>query len=271
MNRSAWIVLAAALVAAPAAAQTESDRSNPTLQTAPQSAPQKIELLSRFAFRVGLEHMSSDERRYVWDANFGGELDIVDYGRGRGTFTANYETILGNEFRAFDPNQGNYTLEGAVSARQSGAEVAGVFHHVSRHLSDRPKRFPVDWNMIGGRIRGGLTRGVTDLQTRADIRGVIQKSFVDYRWEFEAEAVAHVHVQPRVAVIATGTLRLVGVNGSRNRGTQHGFRVEGGIRLDGRAAHLDLFLAGERRIDPYQLEFSTATWLMTGFRLSSVP
>jgi hypothetical protein len=32
---------------------------------------------------------------------------------------------------------------------------------------------------------------------------------------------------------------------------------------------VDLFVATERRIDPYQLEFSTATWVTTGFRISS--
>jgi hypothetical protein len=61
----------------------------------------------------------------------------------------------------------------------------------------------------------------------------------------------------------------VGVDGSRDRGTQHGFRAEGGVRLKGRGALLELFVAAERRIDPYQLEFSTATWMTTGFRISS--
>ena len=62
-----------------------------------------------------MEHLFSEDPRFVWDANFGGELDMVDYGRGRATFVANYQTILGSEFRAFDPNQGNYILEGSTS------------------------------------------------------------------------------------------------------------------------------------------------------------
>ena len=41
--------------------------------------------------------------------------------------------------------------------------------------------------------------------------------------------------------------------------------------MEGRGAALELFVAAERLIDPYQLEFSTATWLTAGFRLSSVP
>jgi hypothetical protein len=218
-----------------------------------------------------MEHLFSEEQRFVWDAHFGGDLDIVDYGRGRATFVANYQTILGSEFRAFDPNQGNYILEGSVSARADAFELAGVFHHESRHLSDRLKRNPIDWNMVGGRIRGGVVRGRTELRGRADVRGVVQNTFVDYRWELDAGAAARVALRPRFAVVATGGLRVRGVDGTRDRGTQHGYRGEGGLRIDGRGAALELFIAAERRIDPYQLEFSTATWVTAGFRISSLP
>jgi hypothetical protein len=39
--------------------------------------------------------------------------------------------------------------------------------------------------------------------------------------------------------------------------------------LAGRDATLDLFVAAEQRVDPYQLEFSTVRWLTAGFRISS--
>jgi len=260
--RGILVVLALAVGAAPVEAQT-------TPPPQPGTQPTGIEFLPRFDFRVSMEHLVSDENRYVWDANFGGDLDIVGYGRGRLTFVANYQAILGGEFREFDPNQGNYTLEGSVSARADAFELAGVFHHVSRHLSDRPKRDPVDWNMVGGRIRSSVLHGRTELRGRADIRGVVQKTFVDYRWELDAEVAARVAVRPRVAVVATGGVRLLGVDGAQDRGTQHGYRGEGGVRIDGRGAALELFLAAERRIDPYQLEFSTATWVTAGFRISS--
>ena len=237
-------------------------------QSAP-AASTAVEFLSRFDFHVSMEHLVSDDPRYVWDASFGGELDMIDYGRGRATFVANYETVLGSEFRAFDPNQGNYVLEGSISARHDATEVAGVFHHVSRHLSDRPKRFPVDWNMIGGRISGTTQRGQTALRGRVDIRGVIQKTYVDYRWEIETTGAARVAVQPRVSLVSAVAVRIVGVDDSRSRGIQHGFRGEGGVRLAGRGAALELFAAVERRIDPYQLEFGTVTWMTVGFRISS--
>jgi hypothetical protein len=253
----------AAAGAAPAGAQT------PPPAAAPPAVPRAVELFSRFDFYVSMEHLFSEEPRFVWDANFGGELDMIEYGSGRATFVANYETVLGSEFRAFDPNQGNYILEGSISGRRGALEAAAVFHHVSRHLSDRPKRFPVDWNMIGGRIAGSATRGRTRLQGRADIRGVIQSSYVDYRWELASDVAARVALRPRVAFVSSAGVRVVGVDGSRDRGTQYGYRGEGGVRLDGRGAALELFISAERRIDPYQLEFSTATWMTVGFRIST--
>lgn len=260
MTRGVLMALAVAAVsAAPAHAQT----------IQPPSPPAGVEFFSRFDFLVSMEHLFSEEPRFVWDANFGGELDMIDYGSGRATFVANYETILGSEFRAFDPNQGNYILEGSISARTGALEAAGVFHHVSRHLSDRPKRFPVDWNMIGGRIGGATARGRTALRGRVDVRGVIQNTYVDYRWEMESDVAARVALRPRVAFVSRGGFRVVGVDGSLARGTQYGYRGEGGVRLDGRGAALELFIAAERRIDPYQLEFSTATWMTMGFRISS--
>jgi hypothetical protein len=55
------------------------------------------------------------------------------------------------------------------------------------------------------------------------------------------------------------------------RGTRHadGRRGEGGVRFTGRAGAVDLFVAGERRIDPYPLEFGVDTWFTAGFRFLS--
>ena len=253
MRRGVFLGLALLVLTAPASAQTTS------------ASP----FLSRFDFWVAMEHLSHDDPRFVWDAKWAAELDLVDYGTGRLIFAAEYQAILGEEFRIFDPNQGNYMLEGSGSVRLGRAEVAAVLHHVSRHLSDRPKRFPIDWNMIGGRVLTSLERGRTQLHARADVRTVIQHTYVDYEWELDTEAAARVRVRPRVAMVALGQLRVLGVNESRGRGTQYGARGEGGVRLDGSAAALELFVAAERRIDPYQLEFSTATWFSAGFRLTS--
>ena len=50
---------------------------------------------------------------------------------------------------------------------------------------------------------------------------------------------------------------------------QTGFRGEAGVRAEGRAGAMEFFLAVERRIDPYPLQFGTARWVTVGFRLLS--
>lgn len=252
MTRIAALLLV--LAATPASAQTSS-----------------VDFLSRFDVQLAMEHLAEGDPRFVWDGRFGGELDFIDYGRGRATFTAEYEVLLGEQFRVFDPNQGNYTLAASASVRLRRVEVAGVFHHVSRHLSDRPKRQAIDWNMAGARVHGTFTRGRTTIEPRVDVRGVVQRSFVDYQWELNAATRARVRVAARAAVVAAGGVRVLGVDLSRDRGTQYGARGEGGIRLEGTAAAVELFVAAERRIDPYQLEFTTGSWVTVGFRVVSMP
>ena len=228
-----------------------------------------VEFLPRSVFHMGAARLSSDDIRFSWDADFGGEIDFVDFGRGRITFVGNYQVVMGDELKAFDPNQGNYILEGSASGRFPGVELAAVFYHQSRHLSDRAKTQPVDWNMLGVRARRAWIAGPMHVDARADVRGSVQRTLVDYRWELDARARADRVLRPGVGVLVAGSVRRLGVDGSQNRGGQTGYRVEGGVRLDGRAGAVELFVAGERRIDPYPLEFSTMTWVTAGFRLLS--
>jgi hypothetical protein len=206
---------------------------------------------------------------FVWDANFGGELDIVDYGVGRASFVANYQAILGDEFRHFDPNQGNYILSGSASVRTRPFEIAGVFYHLSRHLADRPNRLAVAWNMMGVRLQRELTSGRTHVDARVDVRGTVAKAFVDYDWEIVGDVRSDVQIRPAFGLLFAGTLRRLGVDGSQSRGDQTGFRGEAGVRIEGRNGAMEFFLAAERRIDPSPLQFGTANWATVGFRLLS--
>jgi hypothetical protein len=251
--RSALVALVCGCASA-AAAQT------PATQPA-------VEFIPRTLFYMGVERLSGNDIRFSWDANFGGEFDFIDYGRGRVTFVANYQVVMGDELKAFDPNQGNYILEGSGSVRVAGAEVAAVFYHQSRHLSDREKTQAVDWNMLGVRARRQWIAGATYVDARADIRGVVQRTFVDYTWEFDGRVRADRVLRPGVGVLAAGAVRHLGVDGSR--AGQTGARVEGGVRFDGSAGAVELFVAAERRIDPYPLQFSTMSWVTAGFRLQS--
>jgi hypothetical protein len=235
-----------------------------------QSTGSGVSFFPAAKFRMGAEHLSgTDDARFGWDANFGGEIDLVDYTLGRLIFAANYQAILGEELQKFDPNQGNYILEGALTARLRQTEAAVVFHHQSRHLGDRPKDEPVDWNLLGGRVRRAFLVGTTYLDTQADLRWAVQHSFVDYRWELDTHVRADRLLRPGIGVLAAGGVRYLGVDGSAARGGQTGYRAEGGFRFEGGGGAVELFVAVERRIDPYPLEFGTATWMTAGFRLLS--
>lgn len=234
-----------------------------------QDREKTVEFLPRYAFHLGAEHLSSSDTRLVWDTNFGGELDLVDYGLGRATFVANYQAILGEEFRAFDPNQGNYTLSALVSGRRRGVEAALEFYHQSRHFSDRSKQIPVDWNMVGGRLSRSITHDSITVDTRVDARKVVKRTTVDYRWEIEADVRARRPLNQATSLVGQFTARMLAVDGTQNRGTQHGYRAEGGVLLQGKAGGIELFVAGERRIDPFPLEFGSAKWVSVGFRFLS--
>jgi hypothetical protein len=156
-----------------------------------------------------------------------------------------------------------------MSARVPRIELAAVFHHVSRHLSDRVKTQAIDWNMLGARAMAAGTAGRLALRGEIDARGVVQKSFVDYRWEIAGGVNGGYEIRRQVTFVAAGDLRVLGTDGSRDRGTLTGGRGEAGIRLEGAAAAVELFLAVERRIDPLPMQFSTDTWATAGFRIRS--
>ena len=69
----------------------------------PLLAQGTIQFFPRYDFHLGADHLSSPDERFVWDTNFGGDMDFVDYGFGRMSFEANYEAVLGNQLRNFDP------------------------------------------------------------------------------------------------------------------------------------------------------------------------
>ena len=246
---------------------TGADAASVDASASADAAAPAFEFLPDFNHRFAIEHLSGGGPQFIWDAHWGGELDVARYRTLRFVMVADYEAVLGNQYQPFDPNQGNYTLGGFVAGKVRGLEVAGVMHHVSRHLGDRPKLFGIAWNMYGGRVRYEWIDGPTRVDTRVDLRGVTQNAYVDYAWELDAGVAVRHRLRGSAHLIAAANLRRVGVDGSRGRPDQTGFRAEGGMRFDGRAAALEAFVGVERRIDPDQLRFGTATWGIAGLRL----
>jgi hypothetical protein len=238
-------------------------------QAAGAPSARRAGFLTRFNFHLDAASLRSGEAQFSWDADFGGDADLVDYGAGRLNVLANYEVVLGEEFRAFDPNQANYVLEVLGSVRAGRTEVAGVFHHTSRHLSDRPKVFPIDWNMMGIQVTHLATAGGRRLDSRARLLGVVgRSSFIDYRWRLEGGVAGRLPLHARLAVIAGADVTYLAVDRTvADRGAQKGAHLEGGVRIQGGEAALELFVAVERRIDAHPIERVPRTWLLAGFRL----
>jgi hypothetical protein len=232
------------------------------------AAPASAEFMPRFDFHMSAAGLSDADRRFSWDTHWGGDFDFIDYVRGRLTFLADYQVILGDEFRMFDPNQSNYTLAVSGSVRLKGTEVAGVLHHVSRHLSDRQNRDAIAWNVVQARLLQSVDLGKQTLELRLEGGRVIARAFVDYLWTGGIDSTLRRTLSPHTALYARTTVNSYVVDRDiAGRPNQTGARVEGGVRLTGKGGSLDLFGGFERVVDAYPLDRQSRHWAFAGFRL----
>jgi hypothetical protein len=108
-----------------------------------------------FARLKAARYVPADDDQ-AWTGWIGAGADLLRAGRVTVELTADVETIIGRERRTFDANQANYHLAGAARIGVGRYEVAPFFHHVSRHVVDRPKTQAVDWNVLGARATAPL-------------------------------------------------------------------------------------------------------------------
>lgn len=251
-------------------------------ETQPIVAPASAapDFLTRYDFHLSIASLITStatpapavpDQRFSWDSHFGGSFDIADLVVARLGVTADYQAVMGSEYRPFDPNQATYMLEGFVSARVApDTEVAGIFHHVSRHLSDRPKAFAVAYNEIGGRLMRRQVVGTTTVDVDLEGGRAVQHSYVDYTWLGEAQLLVRHPINPRVGVFAHGSGQVYAVDELvAKRGTQGGALVEAGVRVTGRAGVLEIFAGYEKRVDADPLDRLSQRWGLAGFRLLS--
>ena len=274
-DRSGSLALAACLAlvfAASAAAQS----SQPIVAPAP-AAP---EFLTRYDFHLSIASLMPatptpappvPDQRFSWDTHFGGSVDFADLVVARLGVIVDYQAVMGSEYRPFDPNQGNYTLEGFVSARVApDTEVAGIFHHVSRHLSDRPKAFAVAYNEVGARLMRRQTVGSTTVDLDVEGGRAVQHSYVDYTWLGEAQLLVRHPINDKVGVFAHGVGQAFAIDELvANRGAQAGGLIEAGVRVTGRGGALEIFAGYEKRVDADPLDRLSQRWGLLGFRLLS--
>ena len=247
---------------------------------AQQSGPQPLEgpaehfgFLSRYDFQLEANVLSGDDgKQYRWDTHFGGEFDVINYVKGRVTVVTDYEAVLGSELRPFDPNQGNYILEPAMSWFVGKNEVSFVFHHVSRHLSDRLKTYSVAMNILEGRyLRKFEVAPSTSVSIRSSVGKLAQHSQVDYTWTVDWDVMLRHRMNPHLELYGRTNGEVFGLDPLiRGRtGTQQTTRVEVGTRINGTKADLELFLGAEHRLDASFVDFVPVSWAIAGFRIAS--
>jgi hypothetical protein len=233
--------------------------------------PPNPEFLPRFDFEIVGAGLADEDPHFSWATHWTGDFDLVDYVYGRLGFRADYEAILGQEFRPFDPYQSNYYLSVSASFRRGSSEWALLFLHVSRHLGDRPKRDPVAYNAWIVRLLKQTERGRETIDVNANIGPVVARAWVDYNWLGNIDVTVRRPLRPAMTVYGRGFGVTYGVDQDvAGRGQQWGGRLEGGVRFSGKAGAIDVFGGFERMIDADPLDRLSRQWALAGFRLTGM-
>jgi hypothetical protein len=152
--------------------------------------------------------------------------------------------------------------------RVKGVEFAAVLHHVSRHLSDRPKRGAVAFNAIELRVMDQVSAGRSTLSWRVEGGPVIARAYLDYDWMAVGEASLRRQVSPHAGLYGVARADAYGIDRRLfGRANQTGGRVEIGVRLSGKGGALDLFGGYEKVVDAHQVDLLPMSWAFAGFRL----
>ena len=204
-------------------------------------------------------------------------MDVVDYGAGRVTFRTDYEAVLGRERHRYDLNQGNYTFDATGSYRVRPVELSAVISHVSRHLVDRENVPAISWNAIGVRAEYTSTkrtsasaRSAPVLEGELELTHAIKPAFVDYVWLTHMRIDARHPINDRVSLVTSAYGEVRGVNHLFRDERVCGGWFEGGVRLNGRAAAVELVVGYERRLDAYPTDRFRVRMFTLGFRVVSL-
>ncbi len=234
--------------------------------------PRSVGFLTAYRLHLNaIRTTGNGDRSFAWDSDIGADLDLFDLGFVRGNLFVNIESILGDERRAIDPNQNNYTIDTTVFVRLPRGALGVTFHHISRHLADRENKGAVAWNMAGLTYADRFRFGPVQLDASGAAYARVLRAGVDYESEFNARVRLAFPADSRVSLILDLDGTAVGVRPDveRNlhpRPMQHGHRFESGLRIRGRAGTAELVFGRERRIDAHPFERRPIKWNRFGFR-----
>lgn len=233
-----------------------------------QTADRQLGFLTRYDVHTRAARLTgAGDALYVWDTDLGIDMDVFDLDFARGSVFFNFETIVGNERRAIDPTQTNYTMDLSVFTRLPRGEFGVTFHHISRHRTDRENPGSPSWNMLGLSYGERRRIGLLDVEFLGRWLGSITGSEVDYEQE--------VNGYVRVLRPLTDRFSLIGeLDGSFvrtneivfGRRQQYGGSVHAGVRIRGGAGAGELLIGRERRIEPDIYVRDAVRWTRLEFR-----
>jgi hypothetical protein len=228
----------------------------------PRVGTAEVELLPLVSWHLEAARYHPTELDQHWTGWIGAGAGLVRVEGLTLYFSADVESILGWERRPFEATQVNYHLEPGLRRSFGDFSAAVFFHHVSRHAVDRPKPEAVDWNVLGLRLAGPLTRSV---RFRASVGHTTLASLVGYRWELTAG----LGFELQAPLYGAAGVRLVTVDPdpALPRDDFADVRAEAGGRWRRGNAQLELFAAFERRNDVYLLVPAVRNRLLVGFRI----
>jgi hypothetical protein len=238
------------------------------LLSAPSS--RAAQWLPELSVHLEAARYAPSERDFQWTGWIGGGADLVRAAGATAYFSADAETVLGDERRPFEANQANYHLEVGVRRSVGSVELGGFYHHVSRHAIDRAKPEAVDWNMLGLRAELPFPTGVP-FPGRAcfSVARATLASRVGYRWELTAAVEGEWFARPWGRGYVRAGARLLTVDPAAEV-TRDGFvdgLLEAGLRFR-RAGDFDVFASFERRNDVFLLTPGARSRALFGVRFA---
>jgi hypothetical protein len=238
------------------------------------TAPRAHGFLTALRTVIDVKHLDGvdADSRFNWDADVSIDLDVFDAGLFRGNVFINVETIVGDELRSIDPNQGNYVADLSVFVRLPRGELVTTFHHVSRHMVDRPGVRSISWNMLGVGYGHRFTLGHLNVDVGGRALRTIEGRSVDYTSQFGGYLKLAQPIAGRLSAIGSVDGVAVRLDPLKERGgNRRGGRLEGGLRIALDIAGFDLYVAREQRIDVTSPLRELTRWTQFGFRLSVPP
>jgi hypothetical protein len=242
------------------------------LATLAAARPAKAEgprFLPDFSVDLMAARYAPAETDLDWTSRIGAGASLLRVKDTTAFGSAGVETILGSGLRPFEATQANYHLELGIAHRRGSVGIAVFFHHVSRHLVDRPKVQAVDWNVLGVRVSRRFPRALgVPARVEVGVGHTTLASYVGYRWELTFRLEADLLRRGWGGAYLASDTRFVTAEASpelpRNDFVDQA--VEAGVRVGRAAGAFDAFVAYEHRNDVFVLEPGVRDRALFGIR-----